>query len=153
MRASAQSLCNNILMRARQENIDVTPMKLQKLLYYVCTKYVQETGVFPILEYFSVWKYGPVIPSVYAEFKPFGPRPIDSFALNAKGAARIVDEDANPILKKCIDYVWHKFKYYDGVALARRTHLEGSGWYSAYQKNELIISVEEMANDTTLQFP
>ena len=56
MKASAQSLCNNILMRAHRESIDVTPMKLQKLLYYVCTKYVQETGISPIMEYFAVWK-------------------------------------------------------------------------------------------------
>lgn len=35
MKASAQSLCNNVLTRALKEKIDVTPMKLQKLLYYV----------------------------------------------------------------------------------------------------------------------
>lgn len=150
MKASVQSLCNNILMRAHRESIDVTPMKLQKLLYYVCTKYVQETGISPIMEYFAVWKYGPVIPSVYAEFKPFKAEPIKRFARNAKGIATIVDEDANPILKNCIDHVWHKLKLYDGPALAHRTHLEGSGWYSAYQKGADLISMEEMANDTTL---
>jgi len=75
-------------------------MKLQKLLYYVCVKYVQETEKMPISENFEVWKYGPVLPSVYAEFKPYGSRPIDGFARNAKGDAKKVNENANPILKE-----------------------------------------------------
>lgn len=150
MKASAQNLCNNILMRAYKEKIKVTPMKLQKLLYYLCVMYVQETNIFPILERFEVWKYGPVLPSIYAEFKPFGSRPINGFALNSKGKAMIVDEDFNPILKKCIDCIWNKYKNYDAIELAKRTHLKGSGWYSAFQKHEEIISMEEMRNDTTI---
>lgn len=98
MKASTQSLCNNILTRAYKEKNDITSMKLQKLLYYVCTKYAQETGIFPIMEYFAAWKYGPVIPSVYEQFKPFKAEPINRFARNAKRLAKIVDENANPIL-------------------------------------------------------
>ncbi len=150
MKASAQSLCNNVLTRARKEKIDVTPMKLQKLLYYICVKYVKETGVFPLYEHFEVWKYGPVIPSIYAEFKPFGSSPIKNLTCNAKRKSMMVDEDANPTLKKCINYVWDNLKTYDGVALAKRTHQESGGWYAAYQKRNVIISTEEMKNDRTL---
>jgi len=150
MKASAQNLCNNILMRAHKEEIEVSPMKLQKLLYYVCVMYVQETGSFPILERFEVWKYGPVIPSIYIEFKPFGSAPIKGFALNSKGKAMIVDEDINPVIKKCINYIWNKFKNFSAIALAERTHQRGSGWYSAFQKNKEIISQEEMFNDKTI---
>lgn len=125
-------------------------MKLQKLLYYVCVKYIKETGILPILEYFAVWKYGPVIPSIYTEFKPFGSSPIKGYAYNAKKQSTIVDEDANPLLKSCIDYIWHKFKTCNGTELAKRTHQKGSGWYSAFQKGNEIISTEEMKNDTTL---
>jgi uncharacterized phage-associated protein len=150
MKASAQSLCNNILSRAHEEKIEITPMKLQKILYYVCVKYVKETGIFPIYERFEVWKYGPVIPSVYSEFKTFGASPIKGFACNAKKKSMMVDEDANPILKSCIDYVWNKLKTYDGVDLAKRTHQKGGGWRSAYQNGNEIISTEEMKCDETL---
>lgn len=150
MKASAQNLCNNVLMRAHKEKIQVTPMKLQKLLYYICVMYVKETGSFPILERFEVWKYGPVIPSVYTEFKPFGSAPIDGFALNAKGKAMIIDEDVNPVIKKCINYIWNKYKHYSGIELAEKTHQKGSGWYSAFQEKREIISTEEMLNDTTV---
>ena len=79
MKAVATVLSNNILFRAKKDHIPVTPMKLQKLLYYVCVKYVQDTGTTPIAEPFLVWKYGPVAPSVYAEFKSYGSKPIKSY--------------------------------------------------------------------------
>ena len=62
----------------------------------------------------------------------------------------MVDEDANPVIKKCIDFIWNKYKHFDGIELAKRTHLKGSGWYAAFQKKEEIISTEEMYNDTTV---
>ncbi len=150
MKAVATVLSNNILVRARRENIKVTPMKLQKLLYYVCVKYVKETGDLPVSEPFEVWQYGPVVPSVYSEFKPYGASPIKQLAKNAKGRAMIVDEDANPTLTDCINYVWSRFKNYTGIELGRRTHLKGSGWYAAFQRDDEVITSEDMLNDTTI---
>lgn len=150
MRAAATTLSNNILIRAKKENVDVSPMKLQKLLYYVCVKYAQKTGNLPISEQFEVWKYGPVLSSVYAEFKPFGAKKIESYALNAKSRAMIVNETMNPTLKSCIDYVWNKLKGYSAVELSERTHQKGSGWYTAFQQNRTIITTEDMVHDSTI---
>jgi len=150
MKASVLSLCNNILWRAQKDKVAVTPMKLQKLLYYICAKYVQETGIYPILERFEVWRYGPVIPSVYSEFKSFRASPINKYSKDAKGQANIVDEDASPILRGCIDFIWGKYKGFTGPELARRTYGEGAGWYFAIQRNDAIIGMEDMMNDKTV---
>lgn len=150
MSASATVLSNNILFRAKRDNIQVTPMKLQKLLYYVCVYYVKQTQKMPISENFEVWKYGPVAVSVYAEFKPFKASPITKYALNATGKAMMVDEAYNPTLKSCLDYVWEKLKTFTGVELSKRTHNEGSGWYRAFQDYRETISLEDMLNDSTI---
>ncbi len=150
MRASAVVLSNNILQRGKQDNVEISPMKLQKLLYYVCVMYAKRTGKLPISEHFEVWKYGPVLASVYSEFRPFGAKPITSYSLNAKGKANIVDESCNPILRDCLDCVWRKMKDYSAIDLSERTHKKGSGWYSAYQKYKDAISTEEMINDESL---
>lgn len=150
MKALATVLSNNILIRGRKEDIPITPMKLQKLLYYVCVQYAKKTEELPIIERFEVWKYGPVVPSVYAEFKTFGSSPITEYAKNAKGKAKIVDEKLNPILKKCLDDVWDQLKDYSSIQLSLRTHKKGSGWYSAFQKDNEVISTEEMINDRSL---
>lgn len=149
MKAVATVLSNNILVRANRENILVTPMKLQKLLYYICVQYAKSTRETPISEAFEVWQYGPVLPSVYSEFKPFGANPIKKMAQNATGKSLMVDESANPILRGCIDDIWRKYKHMTGIELSKMTHRCGSGWYAAYQSNREVISVEDMINDTT----
>ena len=150
MKAVATVLSNNLLIRARQENIKVTPMKLQKLLYYVCVKYVKETGEMPVSEPFEVWQYGPVIPSVYHEFKSFRAAGINKVARDAKGEASVVDEDSSAILTDCINFVWSRLKHFTGIELGQRTHQKGSGWYKAYQRDDEIITLEDMKGDTTI---
>lgn len=150
MKAAGTTLSNNILHRAKKEHIDITPMKLQKLLYYVCVKYAKEMGISPISEPFEVWKYGPVLNSVYTEFKPFGAQKITKYAKNAAGTAMMVNESLNPFLRQCLDYVWNNMKQFSGVELSRRTHRPESGWYAAYQRDDSIITLEDMEHDGTI---
>lgn len=149
MKAIATNLCNNILLRGKKENIAISPMKLQKLMYYVCRDYVKETGEMPIGEQFEVWQYGPVLPSVYAEFKTFGANPIDSFAKDAAGRSYRVDEEANPLLAQVIDVVWAKYKRLSGIELSKKTHKPESGWYRAYMEYRERITEEDMLNDNS----
>ncbi len=149
MKAASIVLCNNILRRGIDDNIAITPMKLQKLMYYVCRDYVHTTGQMPIGEEFEVWQYGPVLPSVYAEFKSFGARPITCYAKDANGEACQVSEKKNPVLTKVLDRVWAEYKNFSGIELSQKTHQKGSGWYRAYLENREKISLEDMRNDST----
>lgn len=47
---------NNIIDRAFSENIVVTPMKLQRLLYCIYREYLQKTRVPLFAERFETWK-------------------------------------------------------------------------------------------------
>ena len=149
MHAVATVLCNNILARARADKIKVSPMKLQKLMYYTCRDYAQVAKVSPINESFEVWQYGPVLPSVYSEFKPFGPNPITSYARNSTGEAHQVSEAFNPTLAAALSAVWARHKRQSAVELSRLTHQKGSGWYKAYMRGDRTISLEDMLNDNT----
>ena len=80
MPMSATVVCNNILKRAFSESVAVSPMKLQKLLYFVSCEYVKATGNDLFSEDFGVWQYGPVLPTVYDEFKSFKSTPINKYA-------------------------------------------------------------------------
>lgn len=50
------------------ENIRMTNLKLQKVLYYVQTKSLIETGNPVFEDDFEAWRSGPVIRDVYREF-------------------------------------------------------------------------------------
>lgn len=69
---SAVNVDNNILQKRFNTKTDITLMKLQKLIYLVFKKYYQDTQTILFPERFEVWKYGPVVRSIYNEFKKYG---------------------------------------------------------------------------------
>ena len=147
MRASSTVLCNNILLRGVNSGEKITPMKLQKLMYFVCRDYTKQFGSSPISEQFEVWQYGPVLPSVYSEFKSFGANPITEFARDAQGNAFMVSERENPDLGRIIDSIWQKYRSKSGVELSRITHQSTSGWYRAYSDRRPYITEEDLLYD------
>lgn len=147
MRASSTVLCNNILVRGVNNGEKITPMKLQKLIYFVCRDYAKQYGVSPISEQFEVWQYGPVLPSVYSEFKPFGANPITEYARDAQGNAYMVSERDNPDLAQIIESVWQKYRSMSGIELSRITHQPESGWYRAYTARRQYITEEDLKSD------
>lgn len=54
-------------------NRSLTPLKLQKILYYVQANHLAQSNGIPLFtDPIEMWQYGPVVPSVYHEFKDFG---------------------------------------------------------------------------------
>lgn len=140
-------VCNTILRRGFNEHIDITPMKLQKLVYLTCSEYAKLTDRALIDEDFAVWQYGPVLPSVYHEFKSYGAAPIRQYAKDAEGRAQAINEDSMPSLKKAIEAIWSRYKNFSGAELSRITHQNGSGWSHAYNHENSRISFQEMKDD------
>ena len=143
MSMSPTIVCNNIIKRALTEPgcPDISPMKLQKLMYFVACEYQKRTHTALFSEPFEVWKYGPVLRSVYDEFKSYGKNSIATYAKDAKGASYIIDENTAPHLKSAIDRIWSQFKDWEAIPLSSITHQDGSGWSAAYDKHQSIISL------------
>lgn len=142
-------VANSILRRAFDESIPITPMKLQKLLFFVTCLYQRTTHRHLLTESFQPWKYGPVCSAVYDEFKVFGGQPITRYATDAKGYATAIDEGRSPALADALNIVWHSMKYRSAVELSRLTHVDGSSWSKAIEKHERFIDNAEMAQDHT----
>lgn len=147
MKASSTVLCNNILYRGNRDNVRITPMKLQKLMYFVCRDYIKLYGTSPISEQFEVWQYGPVLPSVYSEFKAFRSSPITEYAKDANGNAFMVCESDSPDLTGVIDAVWRKYRSKTGIELSQITHKPESGWYRAFTEHRTLITEGDMKDD------
>ncbi|PPG02697.1 hypothetical protein C5E06_09595 [Pseudoclavibacter sp. RFBI5] len=144
----ALNVSNNILERSFRENTPVSPMKLQKILYFAAAEYAKATGR-PLLDgNFEAWQYGPVLRSVYSEFKGYGARPITSYSTDARGVASIIREDQDPALATVLDKVWRGTKGRSAVELSRDTHAPGSAWSSAYRRGgNSRIDFDDMRSD------
>lgn len=78
--ADARMVCNLLLEEAAADQMPVTNLALQKLLYFAHGLHLIETGEPLVSGYFEAWQYGPVHPAAYQAFKAAGSRPIDFLA-------------------------------------------------------------------------
>ena len=63
---SSKAVANSFLDIAEAGNVnDISPMKLQKLVYYAHAWHLAFLGQPLIREEVQAWKFGPVIPDVY----------------------------------------------------------------------------------------
>ncbi len=141
------AVANEFLERAGKASRTLTPMQLLKLAYIAHGWNLAVTHSPLFDEPVQAWKYGPVIPSLFHEFKEFGGDPItklselvkfpDAFGTGSDSfAGEIVIE--KPFLDEgdkdrveLIDWVWSKYGAYSGSQLSKMTHEPGTPWSNA----------------------
>ena len=68
---SADEVADEILYRAQLLGIGISPLKLQKLLYYVQGHHFATTGETLFTDTVEAWEHGPAVRGVYHRFKRF----------------------------------------------------------------------------------
>lgn len=145
-------ISNNILRRAFNDEIAISPLKLQKIMYFVASEYAKVTGEQLFEERFEAWRYGPVLRSVYREFKPFGGYPITKYATqDALGNSFGVNESTNPELRVALDKVWAATRDLGAIKLYELTHAENSAWDRARKNEQRFIAPNDVTIDDTYQ--
>lgn len=151
MAYSSTNIANNILSRSFADKKYISPMKLQKILYFVASEYQKLTGRPLLEEPFSTWAYGPVLYSVYDEFRFFGRGNITRYARNARGDMFSITETQDIELKVALERVWNKTKNMSAVELSEITHKPGSAWDKAFQRGDTALNPSDIGEDTTYQ--
>lgn len=128
---------------------EVTPLMLQKLLYFIQGIYsaLYRKPVFP--EECRAWTHGPVYPEVYNLFRDFKYNPIDDarFAL-LEGSGYLLTDDE----KRVIDLVVNTFGMYGGKVLEKITHNEDP-WIEARKGyGDGIPSSEPLPKDRIMKY-
>jgi uncharacterized phage-associated protein len=118
----------------------VGPMKLQKLIYFAHGWHLAITGRPLIDEPVEAWKYGPVIPSVYHEFKSYGREEIDFPAfqlagLNAEKYVPQIPRDDSETLA-ILDRVWQLYGRLSGPKLSAMTHQPDTPWAKTWERSQ-----------------
>ena len=137
---NALAVANTFLELARYENSSITPMKLQKLVYYAHAWSLVIFNEPLINETIRAWKYGPVIDSIYHDFKCFGSQPInilgtvydtesDRFSIPVVHKS---DTQFYPLIKK----VWQEYEKFSALELSTMTHAKGSAWEVTKQQHQ-----------------
>lgn len=141
----ALAVANWFLARAEADGKNLTPMQLQKLIYFAHGWALALTGVPLIRQRPQAWDWGPVIPSVYHQFKDYGRKPIRERAIDfdwsglteaqeftdLKIFEPAIDDDpeAEALLKR----IWEVYGDLTGFQLSNMSHLPGGAWDKANQ--------------------
>lgn len=134
---TAQDVANWFLAKADYEAGDViTPLKLQKLLYYAqgWTLAILNKKLFE--EDFQAWTHGPAIPSIYRKYKAYVAENIP------KEECKIVfDKEVEDVLEDVLlVYGEHSAKYLERMTHNERPWTETRGNLPIEAKCETIIS-------------
>jgi uncharacterized phage-associated protein len=76
-----KAIANYLLEVAKNHNETLTPMKIQKLVYFANGWHLALKNEPLINEQVEAWPYGPVIPSLYRAFRRFGDQAITALAI------------------------------------------------------------------------
>ena len=147
MAYSAVSVANSIIKLAKDKGInDLTPMKIQKLMYFAQFFYLKnfEDGVL-IDDNFVRWRFGPVIPSLYYQLRSYGSGAFRDYIriLTPKDEAIVfMMSDDDFISWYFLDQVFDKFGHLDGISLSALTHRENSSWSNG--EIDTVITIDDM---------
>lgn len=72
MTQPALFVANYIIEYSNEKGYPINNLRLQKILYFANARNIVETGKPLFKEAMEKWKYGPVIPTVYHEYKQYG---------------------------------------------------------------------------------
>lgn len=116
-----KNVAEYMLWSGRQDGDPLTPMQVLKLVYIAHGWNLGLTGRPLINEDVEAWKYGPVVPSVYHEFKRFGGAFItDCPTQQPQGFL--------PVEISIMHQVWKGYGKRSGVSLSSLTHQPGTPW-------------------------
>jgi uncharacterized phage-associated protein len=115
----------------------ISPMKLQKLLYYAQGAFIAIDGAPLFDDDIEVWDHGTVVPSVYRKYKKYGAGGIDE---NESGGKAVFDEHTRAMLQG----VYEKYGMYSASRLRNMTHSEPPYIKAAEAGDNAVISKESM---------
>jgi uncharacterized phage-associated protein len=144
MAYTSKQVANEFIDLAMRDGRQLTPMQLQKLVYFAYGWYLAITGKRLLDERVEAWRWGPVVPSLYSEFKPYGSGPItepaadfffdDAGKMSFK-TQRIGNSPDDITAKQIIAKVWQIYGKYTASQLSAMTHEPNSPWSLTEEKD------------------
>lgn len=132
---TASSVANEFIKLSNEQSTEITNMKLAKLMYIAqgLSLALLERPLFED-DKIEAWKYGPVVPSIYHEFKHFKSNPITSksVTLDSNWAHSSEPELTSEDDKKIVQLTWNLYKDSSAEDLVVSTHRPGTPWSLSY---------------------
>ncbi len=139
----AIDIANWFIVKANSEKLDgqisegISNLKLQKILYFAQAAHLALYSKKPLFEdEICAWKLGPVVESIYHQFKSANNNPI---AKPTSNDYQKIDQEKIAFL----DNVWSIFGKFSAARLVQLSH-EHKPWIDAFNSNSETITKQSM---------
>lgn len=131
----AKRVANWFLAKGDSERTPINLMKLQKLVYFAhgWSLALMKQGL--VDEPIYAWQWGPVVKSLYDEFKRYGNQPIMERAstigwFDFPQTVPAWHRDTISLLNR----VWEVYGEFTGIQLSNMTHMPDAPWQKVYER-------------------
>ena len=133
-------IANSILQKDFSDGeATITPMKMQKLLYYLHGWHLAITDRPAIKESFHAWQYGPVEEYLYHLLNKYRGNPITAYLKERDDSGEesaFVVSGKEEMFHKILDMVWRKYGQFTAIQLSAMTHGKGTPWDIVYNRHD-----------------
>lgn len=149
-----EAIANEFLKLAAENNDAICPMRMQKLIYFAHGWFLALKDEPLITEKLQAWTYGPVIESLYHEFKKYGSSPIDEPVLTVKledqgnrfTVYKPEVDDSDSYTKALLKKIWEVYGKHKAIELSNLTHQIDSPWYYSKINKRCYIENDDIKN-------
>jgi uncharacterized phage-associated protein len=128
--------------RAIKEHNYLTQMKLQKMVYIAHGYHLAKYGEPLIDDQVQAWKFGPVVPVIYQDYKLYGSNLItDTGLIKYSDFDQMEDSNISESAKDAIDFTWKLTYKLSAAKLSDWTHIDGSPWQKVYKDGSFEIPI------------
>jgi uncharacterized phage-associated protein len=129
------AVANFFVEQSIQTGIELTPMKLIKIVYIAHGWSLAMRKAPLIDEGVEAWKYGPVVRSVYDKFKHYRDSQITQMAQISDGVNLFSPQVHDMEIRNFLQSVWSTYSKFSGWQLSFITHEDGTPWSETWEKN------------------
>lgn len=121
------AVANEFLELGESEGIPISPMKLQKLVFFAHGWNLAIYDRPLVNEQVECWEYGPVFRTLYRLVKRYGAEAITG-RIESGGREPRLPLDAGEETRSLIRTVWDCYKQHSAIKLSSMTHIPDSPW-------------------------
>lgn len=122
MAYDARQIANWFIARAKQDGRTLSIMSLLKLTYIAHGWHLETQGAPLIKDDIQAWQYGPVIPSVYSEFR------VQKLAVTKAANSEADWVDIDQADETLLEQIWTIYGKASPFKLSEITHVAGGPW-------------------------
>jgi uncharacterized phage-associated protein len=148
------ALANFFIARSLESNAPITLTKLVKLVYIAHGWHLGLRDEPLLPEAVEAWKYGPIVPSVYHQFKNYASDPITSYAKEFTGTTLDAPQVTDTKIVHFLYRIWETYKHFDAAAITAICQSQNTPWCTVWNhaSHDFSQAILIIPNDIIKQY-